>query len=215
MDPASATTEQQTATADASAVGSSGAVSERRTSIAGPALAVEVPTAPFGPAAVLDGDAGVRCGMYTDAAGFNEHYSSTTGCLGAPSVLDTCASLLHTFSRQAAPHVLPYTGVYYIVCMSCPSMLCCSDDGDAPCSSRPASPLNIHSLLNRPFGDVLREICSGLQVRAVFMLTKHCMSRTCILPNSCAHQSGNLTQPDSTLQVHTTATLTRLLQRGG
>jgi len=32
--------------------------------------------------------------------------------------------------------------------------------------SRPASPLNIHSLLNRPFGDVMREIISGFQVGA-------------------------------------------------
>lgn len=35
--------------------------------------------------------------------------------------------------------------------------------GAASCPS-PASPLNIHSLLNRPFGDVVWEITSGFQV---------------------------------------------------
>lgn len=44
--------------------------------------------------------------------------------------------------------------------------------------SWPASPLNIQSLLNRPFGDVMREIISGFQVgETVVVSVAWCQAR--------------------------------------
>jgi hypothetical protein len=72
-----------------------------------------------------------------------------------------CFHALHCCISQA-------TTVTYAYCDAAAVLTPVEEPQEGACSSCPASPLNIHSLLNRPFRDVQREIISGFQVRPLY-----------------------------------------------